>query len=422
MTPWLLAWNAAFCLLCILFRVFDWGHGVARAVLLVLMAALAWWWRNGSRAWPGKVSRSWVKPVTALVVVGTVANLVLGTYRIVESRATGTLPSDQSQTVLAALRLARKGVNPWATSTFTDGVAYDLAIDELRKRPTCGSVPSDRSIPRITDSDDCARVGGLFSALGFKYGPAMLAFYAPFVALFGAAGMALAHVALFAALVLTLWAWGSYARLPRVVVLVALLPTLYSTQLTWNVLMQGHLDLFPVLLCLGSLWCIKRSAYGTAAVMLGISLGAKFLPGLLFVPLLLKAPRRYTAIALGVALACFAPLVVPDWRGFWLNMSYPFTRAADSTALMFFLGPVERNIVRGAAAALLLAAFVRAHQRQWTLEASVDWLVVSHLIVLGIGGTLHNNYLVWLLPLFALLTMTGRSRVDLSATCVKALA
>ena len=59
------------------------------------------------------------------------------------------MPSDQSRLVIAAFRLVGAGGNPWASTTFIDTVAYELAIVQLRDRPACGEPGAVGAVPVI---------------------------------------------------------------------------------------------------------------------------------------------------------------------------------------------------------------------------------------------------------------------------------
>ena len=382
------------------FIPFDWGHGVLRASLLAALGALVWWWRAYPQSVAGPPSRRAGRVVVAFAAAGLAVNLGVGLHRFVSSLATGQTSGDQAQSVIAALRLVRDGSNPWSTLAATDLMAGGLAAEELTRRPECEAPPA-----ALVAS--CAPLHRMFSALGFKYGPAMLVFYAPFVAALGAAGIALSHLLLFGTLVTVLgtrvladrrsWWWTS----------LAVIPLLWTVHMAWNILDQDHLDLLPVLLAILGLLCMRRQTWALAALALGLSINAKLLPGLLFVPALLRAPRRFVVLAPTVALAGFLPLAILDWRGLWFNIGYPLMRAPDSSALAFLLPPGGQILLRVASVAALAAAGMAAHARGWNPRATLNWLLAAHLIVLGTGGTLHNNYLVWLLPLITLLVAAG---------------
>ena len=393
-------WVGVACVDLLLFIPFDWGHGVLRALLLLALGGLVWWWRVArSPALDASTDRR-TRFLAAFAGVGLAINLGVGLHRFVSSRATGQPPADQAASVIAALRLVRHGVNPWSTTAVTDGALPELIAEEVARRPECRPATAARFA-------DCAPVIRLFSSLGFKYGPVMLAFYAPFVAALGAAGIALSHLLLFVALVGVLggiarakcrsWWWTS----------LALVPLICTAHIAWNILDQNHLDMLPVLLAILGLVCMRRQAWGLAAVSVGLSINAKFVPGLLVLPPLLAAPRRFAALALTIALVGFLPMALLDWRGLWFNMGYPLARDPDSTALMFLLPPSARIVLRLGAVVALIATGVASHTCGWNGRASLNWLIAAHLIVLGTGSTLHNNYLVWLLPLLTLLIADG---------------
>jgi hypothetical protein len=128
----------------------------------------------------------------------------------------------------------------------------------------------------------------------------------------------------------------------------------------------------------------------------------KLLPALLYVPLLASAPRRTWLAAAGIGVLFFAPFAWWDWTGLWHNSGYPFFRAADSTALAFFLSRRMATALRVAGMLAALTLAVRAHRHAWAPRETIEYLLGAHLAALGTGTTLHNNYLLWLLPLLPL--------------------
>jgi len=323
---------------------------------------------------------------------------------------TGTIPSYQAQVVIASLDVARGGRNPWASDIDTDRVAHELAIDDLRSKPGCGAVPASATVPAIDASAECAHTRILFASLGFKYGPAMLAFYWPFLAAFGALGIPIAHLLLFLITLVTL-AW--WARTERSVVFwtaLAIAPFVLTPHVATNILDQGHLDLFPTLLCLMGVIAFGRSRYVVAACAIGVSIAAKLLPGLAFVPLLFAGPWWSVALTLAIPIVCLAPFAADDWTGLRHNIGYPLTRDPDSTALMYSLPGPLAWIVRLAVLGVIGWLLLRAQRRQWARGETLDWIVGAQLAILAAGATLHNNYLVWLLPYFGALAITTNER------------
>jgi hypothetical protein len=339
-----------------------------------------------------------------------IIHVLMSAVWIARTVKTGNVPSDQAQTVMASLSVARAGRNPWASHTNIDRVAYQLAVDDLRSKPECGTVPAAAAVPSINPAVACAHSAVLFASLGFKYGPAMLAFYSPFLAAFGPAGFPIAHLLLFLCTVAVLGFWAQAERGPALWTAWAIAPFVLTRHVATNILDQGHLDLLPVLLSLVAFIAIGRSRYAIAACAIGVSIAAKLLPGLAFVPLLLGGPWWSLALALAIPLVCLAPLAINDWTGLRHNMGYPFTRDPDSTALMFSLTEPMVWLVRLAALGVIGWLLLRAQRRQWARVETLEWIAGGQLAILAAGATLHNNYLVWLLPYFGALAIVTNER------------
>ena len=403
------AWVALVCAVFFLFGVFDWNHGVIRAGFLLALGGLIWWRRripHPSTA-PGM---AWTGTVIVAVSLAVIVHLVMGAMWIARTVETGNIPSDQAQTVIASLGIARDGRNPWASDTMSDRVAYELAAADLRSKPECGSVNAVTAMPAINPTAACAHSGVLFASLGFKYGPAMLALYSPFLAAFGPVGIPIAHLLLFVCAVAALAWWERAKRRAAFWTALAIAPFVLTPHVATNILDQGHLDLFPVLLCVIAVIAVERGHYAIAACAIGISTAAKLLPGLVFVPLLFAGPWWSSALALAMPLVCLAPFAIDDWTGLQHNIGYPFTRDPDSTALMFSLTGPMVWIVRLIALAVIGWLLWRAQRRHWAHVEMLEWILGAQLAILAAGATLHNNYLVWLLPYFGALAIASDER------------
>jgi len=400
------AWVALVCAVLFLFSVFDWNHGVLRAGLLLALAGLVWWRRRFPQpsAPPGA---AWTGGLVIAVSLAVLIHLVMSAVWMARSVETGTIPSDQAQMVVTSFGVARAGHNPWSSDTATDRVAYELALDDLRSKPECGQLPAVAALPAINPAAECAHTGLLFASLGFKYGPAMLAFYVPFVAAFGPVGIPIAHLLLFVCTVWVLASWAQAERGAAFWTALAIAPFVLTPHVATNILDQGHLDLFPVLLCLIAVIAVERRYSAIAACAIGVSSAAKFLPGLVFVPLLLPGPWWSIALAIAIPLVCLAPFAINDFTGLRHNIGYPFIRDPDSTALMFSLTEPAVWIVRLAALGVIAWLLLRAQRRRWERGATLEWIVGAQLAILAAGATLHNNYLVWLLPYFGALAISN---------------
>ena len=411
-------WVLAAWLSFALFMIFDWNHGLIRLALVVGVGALLWLYRRWTTTFAAIVNPSarWMRLAVLLLVVGALANLAVGGWFLRESARTGRVRSDQAQTVIDALQLLRRGVNPYGADTVTDRIGHEAALELLDSLPGCRTSAApvrfrvgradEAVVPGIRATSECETAGRLFASLGFKYGPVTLLLYWPFTAVFGPAGFVIAHLGLLVALALLLAQWPRRDRWHPFWTCTALLLLVWPIPLAWNTLRFEHLDLPPVYLALVGWRCCDRRRFSAAAIWFGLGLGAKFLPVLLYIPRLAAASVRVWAIVPAVALACFAPFAVWDWTGLWHNAAYPFLRPPDSTAAVFFLDARAAVLLRLAALLAAGGLALRAHRAGWHPRASLEYLLAAHLAMLASGTTFHNNYLLWLLsivPLFMLL-------------------
>jgi len=138
-------------------------------------------------------------------------------------------------------------------------------------------------------------------------------------------------------------------------------------------------------------------------VSLGLSAAAKLFPALLYFPLLLGVPKRAWWWTLGAMALAFGPFLAWDASGLWHNLFlFNFTRYGDSTALSYYLpGPAQKAVIALCATALLVA-IVQNHRLGWSSAGQLAYLLIAHLGLFLSAKIFHNNYLVWLLPLYGL--------------------
>ena len=425
-----------------LFRALDYGHGIVRALLLVGLAGAACWLLGRVERGAGLGPSTWMLLPAALVAM--LVNLVAGGQAISRTVATHEIQLDQGQNTFRAIQYLRLGANPYGRSALLDPASYSELVTSLQRHPSCLVRPSSSAwraafrrywlevsrpvpavvMPAIADNPECQTHQRALASLGYKYGPALLAFYAPFVWGFDKPGIFVAHIVL---VLLATWLLAWFGRngagfwtgswpLAAGGALLFLAPS----HLRHNVLASSASDLGPTLAAVAAVVCLTRGKDGWAAFLIGVSVACKVLPGLIYVPLLLSCRRRTWAVGLVPVLAAYVPFLAWDAQGF-VNNTFLFNlgRPADSTALAFSISGTTRALVQVAGLAAACFSLNRACKQAWTLSAVLSYLWVAHVAVLLSGPIFHNNYLVWLLPLLSLTYVAGNgstARAETSAS------
>jgi hypothetical protein len=417
------AWLAAVGGLFQLFHYWQ-GQGLRRGALLLGIGALCWgvyrWARSGRTtiALPRLAG-----VVLALLAAAAMANSTVQAFRTIDaSRRAGDVFHDQGQIALRALRLLQQRLNPYGERTMLDPLAFSDRLRELSGRPECGSVDVGagrralrdfwygsldpvqmRSLfPDVSAAASCADLRLRFQSLGFHYGPVLLLLYLPFVTLFGPAGIYVAHLT---ALLAWMAGLGVYLRrtlanVPWIPAFAAIILFLLAPSHVNHIFLRlAASDLLPVILASIALLCWLRGRDLFAALFLSISVGSKLFPGLLYTPLLLRTPRAAATFA-GIAAAIYLPFLLWDPRGVAHNLSFPLT-LRDSTAPLFSVPSVLGSLLRAGALAGLGLWLWRLRARGWAEQASLLFVVFLHVAALGLGGMLHNNYLIWAMSVVA---------------------
>ena len=411
------------------FEVFDWESGVARFFLLLGIGLLCATMRViGTHRRPlfAPPSRLLVRLAVAGVTILTAFRLLSGLDAALDVSRGGPVAGDQGPNIHAALQLVKAGHNPYGPTAVVDIVELESLVTsrdasrcldraapdymaEMKRFYTTFDVSL---MPRldVASSPECASLSTRADALGFKYGPIMIATHAPGLGVDGAAGMQWTNLALFVLLVALLATIASrYSRgsARAVVAALACAIVVAPTIVLRCTLLATDADLLPTVLGLAALWCLELRRARLGAVLVALSLGTKLLPGLLFAPLLLPTAARRSRAAFGVlagvVIAIYLPFAIWDAQGLWANSGrFNFVRASDSTSIVHFVPDVVSTAMLVAVVIGLALMYRRLARREWSVRSRLDFLVAAHLGVLATGPILHNNYLVWLLPIVAL--------------------
>ena len=184
----------------------------------------------------------------------------------------------------------------------------------------------------------------------------------------------------------------------------------------------GANDLVPVALLLIAFALRARDSGIGAGVALGLSVGAKLLPGVLMaIPLMFGAKNRklwFLVSAAVTGLVVHLPALLDAPKELIASMIlFNLDRPADSTSLIAAVPEAVAGLARFTALAAsvgTMAVIVEKHEQlQQSSVAALSALVIV-LFLVG-GPAIHRNWLFWLMPLFAVAISTRIWRDDAAA-------
>jgi hypothetical protein len=344
--------------------IWDWNHGIARSVTVVLGTALfALAVRRPLDRDASRRGWQWLILGAALLQLAVRAAMLL-------SAPANPEPTPIGKTTLVALKVLASG-----------GSLYASTIDPQPWLPTRGL--------------------GLEFFSGYKYGPLVLRYFQPFiVACEGPKGLYVGNAVLLA--VLAILCFVLVRRLDRstLTAVCAAATLLLPPYLYRELFVQGINDPLPLTLALAALVAIRAEAPAVSGLLLGLSMVCKSLPGLFIVPLLLGHPRRgriLVGIALG--LSWFLPYLWATPRELVANLViFNLKRPPDCTSLLFFLPDGLRVPVGALGPIGILAVVWRYHQGERTVPRILGATALMITLFLATGKVIHQNYCVWLAP------------------------
>lgn len=407
------------------FSVYDWGYGIVRGFLLLILALLLLFLHFFLNRLRFSSERLLRYLLLVLIGVAVLFNLSLGVRTMGRTNETHRIEFDQGQMSYRAVKYLLAGINPYGQYSLVDPVVYQLFINKYQHRTECseyqlqtlvsnftafwerpgGSAEGmEAFFPSVSADNSCRDVKRAFTSLGYPYGPVTIVSYAPFVLLFEESGVYVNHLLLVGVLAAILFWIGR--RMTKGSTILALLPcllVLITPFFRQNFLDLSASDLSAVVFALGFLALWMRGKYDFAAAALALSVGSKFLPGLLFVPLLVKSPIRMGFWMVFVLTAVFSPFVLWDATGLLNSLSVAsISSTTDSTSLVHFMSPATALALKATFFAGLIAVIIWCTRNGWTNIVALRYLAFAHIGLLLIAPLIHNNYLTWLLPVFGL--------------------
>jgi hypothetical protein len=341
------------------------GHGFLSLILVLLVIAALPWLAAGAqrrRAQPGRGGERLLRAGVALFAVAQILFAIL--------RAAKPKVIDIADTTVAALQALARGGNPYA-----------LPID-----PMAGGI--ENAAPLLH---------------GYKYLPVMMAAYAPLGLPWAAHGIVVTNLVLHGA---TAGLLGLIAaRSSRAAGLAVALFYLSQAFLAHQLMTRGVNDLVAMLPLLGALYLVDKRP-GWAGLLVGLSIAAKLMPGLVGLMCLLPAPGGRARYAGGVAVGLLPILPFVLWGpdAFAANiLLFNAIRPVDDTSWLIGLPALTVMLVRAVAAGALFAIAWRIARIPPEPEARCGLLVLAILCVFAVGPDMHHNYYLWFIPPLALL-------------------
>jgi hypothetical protein len=411
---------------------FHWGAGPQRLLALTVLFGFVAWVsaRRGYVAslWESD-ERRWLLAACVVALFG----LHVSVFAHDIARG-GECLTDMGRPSICAGEWLRQRLNPWAecvkrprgplhvTDTWTWCLAWDGCID----RKAGGTYQNWTHHGPGFDFMD-----------GFKYGPLAALAYMPFVHSLRERGLFSVNFAcwLVQFALLGLLARAAYPRVrsaPWRSWLILLLPSVIPNEqifpslkihalggvfplvppeqhtLVLELTQRCSNDIIPVVLVLGATLLAARGRSLGAGVLLGLSLAAKQLPGLLLCCLLprLQGVRPLRLLAAAVATAAFVYLPFFVWapREMFANLVlFSLLRPTNSSSIRGYI-PAEYDgwvsLAQLVVVALVLGHFYWRSARDLpALLRSVTLLTIGFV---ALNKVVHGNYLLWLEPWLAL--------------------
>ncbi|HEY1637958.1 MAG TPA: glycosyltransferase family 87 protein [Rhizomicrobium sp.] len=390
-----------------------WGHGIARAlIVLVVLIGLVLLRFAPIAPVPDTGSRKMPRAIIWGIGLAVLLDLALMAVTDLHSWRTGHIPMDEGQTTWRAARLLWRGDDPYGQGALVDFVAFLHRAPERARMGLAQNEPKATLKDRLVDYDRSLSPQAErkllplppspsmeqqreVSITGYKYGPVILLVTSLFAPLGRpAAVLWLNGIACFG-LYATLWAiLRRVGSRDTALVGIAMIALLLDRHITRDYINRSGTDVYSLLFgALGVLAFLKNNP-GLAGAGMAFSVGCKLFPGMGFVPILaaFRSPKPFVVFVCVLA-ALYVPWAIWDAHGLFYNVfGWSLLMGSTPSSWQHWAGP---HIVLAARALLLVAIaavwfdfLLRRGRLFWTLA-------VSNTLLLLAGATFSNNYVPW---------------------------
>ena len=243
---------------------------------------------------------------------------------------------------------------------------------------------------------------------GFKYGPFMIFgyFLSAFNDVSGFKIMNLFYIVLAVILLAGLAQEKHKTRWENLVAcLFVSIVFLTPDRLWYELFVQGANDIFPTVLVLWALWCVKKESFFWAGLTAGLSLSAKFAPAFFFIALFARREinlKFLTGLLLGmIPLAAF---FLWDPREFFRNVLLFHAVKLPDVSSLYSLVPKNVQFIFPVGQLVALVYFVA---RNFNKKIDTQILTAQFILLLILAEVLskeiHANHLIFFIPFIAVL-------------------
>jgi hypothetical protein len=411
------------------FTVWDWAKGSQRSILAIVfgLCCVSFYKKRKfifQHTTNNKVNK-WINIVFFLfsfVLLATTIKTGFASYK--QTSKNNYIPLDQGQNTYRSYLLLKKAHNPYQQNMFLDVAAFNMTMRDSSIDRGClrwehvnikKFLPlfyNDLNVghlkhllPKVKELSTCKREKLAFTSMGYKYGPAMLLVYAPFIEVFGKGGIFICHLVFALALIgfLMFFFYSSIIKNAFAFLICSML-LFIPTHLTHNGFINSANDIIPtVLVVCGYLLIQKNKAPSPlGSLLVALSIATKLLPGLLFVLLLFTTNKKNILYSVIFLSLFFLPFIIWNPQGLANNLIlFNFIRPTDTTTIMHYISPTVTVLVRAVSLVSIVALFYFLIYKRHNSSRQWLFVILSALIVLASAKAMHNNYFVWIQVILA---------------------